>query len=219
MRRHARVHDPDRVGDEHRCAAGERSRNHGLDRGELLRRATSLQRSLLEEGPRELIPVVVYEVCNADAEQRRLESGVESDDAFPFDDAPRGVEGRGLRAFRFDLGARGEGNEGVTASVSLEAARSRAHVRQSHGQEASSCAGKRVGDIVALLGGCAGRDRLGGLGELLLRRARSLRHCEGGWARSSRGSDGRGGVPEELAGQVGKEEEVASRQLRYVKNR
>lgn len=55
-RRHARVDDPDGVGHEDGCAAGEGACHHGLDRGELGGGATGFERSLLEEGAGPFVP-------------------------------------------------------------------------------------------------------------------------------------------------------------------
>lgn len=56
-RRHARVDDPDGVGHEDGCAAGEGAGHHGLDRGELGGGATGFERSLLEEGAGPFVPL------------------------------------------------------------------------------------------------------------------------------------------------------------------
>lgn len=57
--------------------------------------------------------VVVYEVGDADAEQRRLETGVETANTLALDDTLGGIERRRLRPLRLDLGASGEGDERV----------------------------------------------------------------------------------------------------------
>ena len=57
--------------------------------------------------------VVVDKVCDADAEEGRVEAGVEACDALALDDAARGIERRRLGALRFDLGAGREGDERV----------------------------------------------------------------------------------------------------------
>lgn len=67
-RGHAGVDDPDGVGDEDGGGSGDGSGDHGLDRGELLGRAARGDGALLEEGLGPLIPVIVDEVGDADAE-------------------------------------------------------------------------------------------------------------------------------------------------------
>jgi len=57
--------------------------------------------------------VIVDKVCDADAEEGGVETRVEACNAFSLYDAPGGVVGGGLRAFGLDLGAGGEGDEGV----------------------------------------------------------------------------------------------------------
>ena len=57
--------------------------------------------------------VVVDKVCDADAEESRVEAGIEAGDALALDDAARGIERRRLGALRFDLGAGREGDERV----------------------------------------------------------------------------------------------------------
>ena len=57
--------------------------------------------------------VVVDEICDADAEERRVEAGVEAGDTLALDDASRGIERRRLSALRFDLGAGRECDERV----------------------------------------------------------------------------------------------------------
>lgn len=63
----------------------------------------------MEQGP----TVVVDEICDADAEESRVEARVEAGNAFSLDDAADGVVGGGVGSFRFDLSAGGEGYEGV----------------------------------------------------------------------------------------------------------
>ena len=103
--RHPRVNHPDRVRNEHGCAARERTRKHGLHGGEFLAGAPGLERRLFEERPRPFVPVVVDEIGDADAEERRVEAGVEAWDALALDDATGGGERRRRGAFGFDLGA------------------------------------------------------------------------------------------------------------------
>lgn len=114
-RRHARVDDPDGVGQDDGGGAGEGAGHHGLERRQLGARAAGLLRRLLEEGPRPLVPVVVDEVGHADAEHGRVQAGVQARHALARDDAPhRRQEGR-LAPGRLDLRARREGNQGVSA--------------------------------------------------------------------------------------------------------
>lgn len=114
-RRHARVDDPDRVREDHRRGPRERARDHGLDRRELLGGAPGLGGGgLLEEGARPLVPVVVDEVGHADAEYGAVEPRVQAGHPFARDDAPHGGEEVRLGSLRLDLGARGEGYEGVS---------------------------------------------------------------------------------------------------------
>lgn len=116
-RRHARVDDPDGVCDEHSRAACNGARYHGLDGRELLGGPASLERGLLEESTRPFVPVVVDEVCDADAEECGVETGVETCDALALDDAAGGVEGGGLRTFGFDLSPGRERDQGVSGMV------------------------------------------------------------------------------------------------------
>lgn len=60
--RHARVDDPDGVGEEHRGAAGKGARNHRLDRREVLGRADSLDGGLFEARPGPLIPLLLVRI-------------------------------------------------------------------------------------------------------------------------------------------------------------
>lgn len=66
-----------------------------------------------EEGKR---TVVVYEIGDTDAEEGGVETGVETCYAFSLDDSSDGVIGRGLCSFGFDLGAGGEGDEGIAGT-------------------------------------------------------------------------------------------------------
>jgi hypothetical protein len=75
---HARVDDPDGVGDDDGCRAGNGACNHGLDRGELLVGAAGGGSGLFEKGTRPLVPVVVDKVGYADAKQRRVDARVET---------------------------------------------------------------------------------------------------------------------------------------------
>ncbi len=81
--------------------------------------------------------VVVDEVCDANAEEGGVEPGVEACDAFSLDYAPDGVVGGGLGTFGFDLGAGGEGDEGVARVVNEGNWRTGkgGGSRQGHGEE------------------------------------------------------------------------------------
>lgn len=57
--------------------------------------------------------IIVDEVCDADAEEGRVETRVEASNAFSLYNAPNGIVGGGVRAFGLDLGACGEGDEGI----------------------------------------------------------------------------------------------------------
>ena len=110
---HARVDDPDGVGQDDGGGAGDGAGDHALDRGQLLGGAAGLDGGGLEEGAGPLVPVVVDKVGDADAEQGRREARVEARDALARDDLlDGGQEGR-LGALRLDLGAGGEGDERV----------------------------------------------------------------------------------------------------------
>lgn len=65
----ARVDDPDGVGDDDGRRASNGAGDNGLDRGELLAGTAGAGGGLFEEGPSPLVPVVVDEVGDADAEQ------------------------------------------------------------------------------------------------------------------------------------------------------
>jgi hypothetical protein len=108
------VDDPDGIGNND----GGRSRNcsgdHGLDGSELLVRATGLGRRLLKESPGPLIPIVVDEVGDADAEQGRVNTGVEARDTFASDNLLDGLDKLALGLLGLDLCASGKGDERVS---------------------------------------------------------------------------------------------------------
>jgi len=89
--RHARVDDPDGVREQDRRRAGNGARNHGFDGSEFLGGAPGCYGCLLKARPRPLIPVVVDEIGDADAEERRVNAGVQPGDALTLHDAPHGV--------------------------------------------------------------------------------------------------------------------------------
>ncbi len=63
--------------------------------------------------------VVVYEIGDADAEERRVETRVEACDAFPLNYSTNSIEGGGIGSLGFDLGAGGEGDEWITGNLFL----------------------------------------------------------------------------------------------------
>jgi hypothetical protein len=96
--------------------------------------------------------VVVDKVCDADAEEGRVEAGVEACDALALDDAARSIERRRLGALRFDLGAGREGDERVAGvCVSSPSTTVSWRIRQGHGQQSSTSARQRMRNIIALL--------------------------------------------------------------------
>lgn len=109
----ARVDDPDGVGDDDGRRAGDGAGNHGLDGRELLAGAAGAGGGLFEEVPSPLVPVVVDEVGDADAEQRRVDAGIETRDALARNDLLDGFDKFALGFSGFDLGSGGEGDERV----------------------------------------------------------------------------------------------------------
>lgn len=107
--RHACVDDPDGVGEENGGRAGERSRSHGLESGELF-----LPRGPLEEGTRELIPIVVDKVRDGNAKERTVQTRVQTHDALAVNDALGCIQGAGRSLFLLDLRSRGEGDERIS---------------------------------------------------------------------------------------------------------
>lgn len=112
-RGHARVDDPDGVGDDDGSGPGEGAGHHALNSGKVLGGAASLNCGLLESGASPLVPVVVYEVGNGDAEKGRVEPGVETTQPLALDNVLDGLEEGRVGTFGFDLGARGERDERV----------------------------------------------------------------------------------------------------------
>lgn len=109
----ARVDDPDGVCDDDGRGAGDGARDHGLDGRELLAGAAGAGGGLFEEGPGPFVPVVVDEVGDADAEQRRVDARIEARDALARNDLLDGFDEFALSFSRFDLGSSGEGDERV----------------------------------------------------------------------------------------------------------
>lgn len=115
---HARVDDPDGVGQNDGGGAGDGAGDHRLNGRELLGGPTGLDGGRLKEGARPFVPVVVDEVGDGDAEQGGGKTGVEAADALAGDNLLDGGEEGGIgRALGFDLGAGGEGDEGVAVVV------------------------------------------------------------------------------------------------------
>lgn len=67
--------------------------------------------------------VVIYEIGDADAEERRVKTRVEACDAFSLDYSTNSIEGRGIGSLGFDLGAGGEGDEWITGNLFLSTRR------------------------------------------------------------------------------------------------
>lgn len=99
----AGVDDPDGVGHDDGGGAGDGAGQDGLDGRELAPGAAAARGGLLKEGLGPLVPVVVYEVGDADAEEGRVDSRVEPGDALAGDDLLHGVDELGLGLSGFDL--------------------------------------------------------------------------------------------------------------------
>ncbi len=112
-RRHPRVDDPDGICEQDRRGAGQGARHHRLDGRESLRGAPRVDGGFLEGRARPLVPVVVDEVGHCDAEEGRVEAGVEAGDTLSGNEAADCIEEARIRALRLDLGAGGEGDEGI----------------------------------------------------------------------------------------------------------
>lgn len=66
-------------------------------------------------------------------------------------------------SFGFYLGARREGNKGITSlSVTVYGMGWKKGIREGHGEKTSSCSGECMGDVIALLDGGAGCCHFGG---------------------------------------------------------
>ncbi|PNY26999.1 hypothetical protein TCAP_03079 [Tolypocladium capitatum] len=94
----AGVDDPDGVGDDDGGGAGEGAGQHGLDGGELLVGAAGAPGGFFEEGAGPLVPVVVDEVGDADAEEGRVDARVQAGDALARDDVRDGDHGQDAAA-------------------------------------------------------------------------------------------------------------------------
>jgi hypothetical protein len=107
------VDDPDRVGDDDGGRTSDSTSDHGLNGGELGASATSLGSSLLEETAGPFVPVVVNKVGDADAEEGRVNTGVETRDTLTGDDVANSLTELALGLLGLDLSACGEGDERV----------------------------------------------------------------------------------------------------------
>lgn len=107
------VDDPDGVGDDDGGGAGKGSGHHGLDGSELLAGAAGRLGGRFEKGARPLVPVVVDEVCDADAEEGRVDARVQAGDALAGNDSLNGGDEARVGLFGLDLGARGQRDEGI----------------------------------------------------------------------------------------------------------
>ena len=122
-RRHAGVHDPDGVGDEHGSATRNSTGNHGLSGSKLFRGASGFLSGLLESRARPLVPVVVDKVGHTDAEKGGFQSGIQSAQTLALNDVADRINCGTLGALRFDLGTRRQSNEGITAGQEMSANR------------------------------------------------------------------------------------------------
>lgn len=109
----ARVDDPDGVGEDDGSRARNGTGNYGLDGRELLVGATSRSGSLLEEGARPLVPVVVDKVGDADAEKRRVDTRVQTGHTLARNNLLNGIDKLALCLCGLDLGAGRQGDERV----------------------------------------------------------------------------------------------------------
>lgn len=112
-RGHAGVDDPYRICTDDRGRTGDGTGYHTLHSCQLLGWAASLLGGALEKGAGPLIEVVVDKVGNRDAEDGRVETGIESRETLTVDDGPNGLEKGGVGTLGFDLGAGGEGDQWV----------------------------------------------------------------------------------------------------------
>lgn len=115
----AGVDNPDGVSDDDGRGTSNGTGNHGLDGGELLVGATGGGSGLLEELLGPLIPVVVDEVGDADTEERGVNAGVETGNAFAGNDSLDGVDELALGLLGFDLGAGRQGDEGIATKTEV----------------------------------------------------------------------------------------------------
>jgi hypothetical protein len=104
--RHPCVDDPDWVCEQDRCGSSNGTRNHRLDGCEPLRGTPSIDSGLLEGSPGPFVPVVVYKVCDSNAEESRVKARIEACDTFSGNDSADSIEEAGFRPFGFNLCAR-----------------------------------------------------------------------------------------------------------------
>lgn len=167
---HSCIDDPDRVGHDNCRRTGNGTGNHALDGGELFCCATGLFGGTLEKGACVLVKVVVYEVGYRDTKNSGVEACVETGEAFAVDDGLDGFQEGRVGALGFNLGAGGEGDEGVAGDmmacgsvVVQQMHRCRlggGNVRKDHRQDATAGSSKSVSHIVVL--GYHGLGRGGG---------------------------------------------------------
>lgn len=119
---HPSVDDPDRVRDDDCGGPSKRTSNHRLNGRELLVGAAGLCGSILKEGSGPFVPIVVYEVGDADAEERRVNAGVETRDAFARNDLLHGFAELALGLLGLDLCASRQRNKGIAISVLVRVA-------------------------------------------------------------------------------------------------
>lgn len=100
----AGVDDPDRVGKEDCRGASDGTGHHGLNGGELLVCAAGGGGALLKESLGPFVPVVIYEVGDADAEQRRVDARIQPRSALPGNDLLDGLNELTLSLPGLDLG-------------------------------------------------------------------------------------------------------------------
>ena len=132
-RRHACVHNPDGICQQHRRRPRNGTRDHALHRGKLLARAAGLLRGFLKECPRPLVPIVIDEIRNGYAKEGGIETSIQAGEAFTLDDVLDGGEEGGGGAGSLDLGAGGERDE---------------RVGECHSDETATCAGEGMCDVV-----------------------------------------------------------------------
>jgi hypothetical protein len=111
------VDNPNGVGDDNGSGASNGTSNHRLNGGELGASATSLGSGLLEETAGPFVPVVVDKVGNADAEEGRVNAGVQTRDTLTGDDVANSLAELALGLLGLDLGACREGDERVALDV------------------------------------------------------------------------------------------------------
>lgn len=109
----ARVNHPDWVGDDDGRRSRNSASNHGLNGRELLVSPAGGGSSLLEESAGPFVPVIVYEVRDADAEERRVDARIETRNTLTGDDLLNGIDKLALGLFGFDLSSGRESDERI----------------------------------------------------------------------------------------------------------